>query len=145
MPLILIIASLERGLLSKKVGGLLTRPEPRVVRGSPIPLIKRQSDKAAEYATHIEKKHNKARAMSLLAMKLGRGVYYMLRQPSWPYEVETPPDRCRLIRKATGWDGRAHDRCLKQHAFFAGLTSSKKPSVTSDLTSPANHCHVRES
>ena len=45
-----------------------------------VPLLKRQSPEAAEYAKRIEKKHNKARANSMLAVKLGRAVYYMLRR-----------------------------------------------------------------
>lgn len=53
-----------------------------------VPLLKRQCPAAAQYAARIEKKHNKARAMSLLAVKLGRGVYYMLRQKR-PFDVET--------------------------------------------------------
>ena len=53
-----------------------------------VPLVKRQCEAAAEYAERIEKKHNKARAMSLLAVKLGRGVYYMLRHQQ-PFDVQT--------------------------------------------------------
>ena len=53
-----------------------------------MPLIKRHCPAAAAYAARIEKQHNKARAMSLLAVKLGRGVYYMLRHKR-PFDVET--------------------------------------------------------
>lgn len=44
-----------------------------------VPLLKRQCAEAAEFARQIEKKQNKARAQSMLAVKLGRGVYYMLK------------------------------------------------------------------
>jgi transposase len=53
-----------------------------------VPLLKRQCEAAAQYAARIEKQHNKARAMSLLAVKLGRGVYYMLRHKQ-PFDVNT--------------------------------------------------------
>jgi len=45
-----------------------------------VPLFKRQSPQARAYCDRIEKKHGKARANSLLAVKLGRAVYSMLRQ-----------------------------------------------------------------
>ena len=45
-----------------------------------IPLLKRQSGEVRDYAKQIENKHNKARANSLLAVKLGRAVYTMLRR-----------------------------------------------------------------
>jgi transposase len=51
-------------------------------------LVKRQCQAAADYAAGIEKKHNKARAMSLLGVKLGRAVYYMLRHKQ-PFDVQT--------------------------------------------------------
>lgn len=45
-----------------------------------VPLLKRQSPQAKAFCTRIEKKHGKARANSLLAVKLGRAVYFMLRR-----------------------------------------------------------------
>ena len=45
-----------------------------------VPLIKRQSPEAKAFCQRIEKKHGKARANSLLAVKLGRAVYFMLRR-----------------------------------------------------------------
>jgi transposase len=45
-----------------------------------VPLLKRQSPQAKDYCQRIEKKHGKARANSLLAVKLGRAVYFMLRR-----------------------------------------------------------------
>jgi hypothetical protein len=53
-----------------------------------VALLKRHCEAAAEYAAKIEKKHNKARAMSMLAVKLGRGVYYMLKHRQ-PFDVST--------------------------------------------------------
>ncbi len=43
-----------------------------------ITLLKRQSADVKALAERIEKKHNAARANSLLAIKLGRAVYWML-------------------------------------------------------------------
>ena len=45
-----------------------------------MPLLKRQCPEAKALADRIEKKHNKARAQSYLAIKLGRAVYFMLRR-----------------------------------------------------------------
>ena len=45
-----------------------------------VPLLKRQSPQARAYCQRIEKKHGKARANTLLAVKLGRAVYFMLRR-----------------------------------------------------------------
>lgn len=45
-----------------------------------IPLLKRQSAQARAYCQRIAKKHSPARANSLLATKLGRAVYIMLRR-----------------------------------------------------------------
>ena len=45
-----------------------------------VPLIKRQSPKVKAWCQRIEKKHGSARAHSLLAVKLGRAVYFMLRR-----------------------------------------------------------------
>lgn len=45
-----------------------------------VPLIKRTCPEAAAFAARHEKKHNKARANTLLAIKLGRAVYHMLRR-----------------------------------------------------------------
>jgi len=45
-----------------------------------VPLLKRQSPQAKAFCQRIENKHGKARANSLLAVKLGRAVYFMLRR-----------------------------------------------------------------
>ena len=42
-----------------------------------ITLLKRECSQAKAFAERIEKKHNKARANTLLAIKLGRAVYWM--------------------------------------------------------------------
>jgi transposase len=68
----------------KKIGN----PHLKWAFSEAVPLLKRQCQAARDYAARIEKKHNKARAMSLLAVKLGRGVYYMLRHKR-PFEVNT--------------------------------------------------------
>lgn len=43
-------------------------------------LCKRSCDRARSYAEHIERKHSKARSLTLLANKLGRAIYYMMRR-----------------------------------------------------------------
>ena len=68
----------------KKIGN----PHLKWAFSEAVPLLKRQCEAAAQYAAKIEKQHNKARAMSLLAVKLGRGVYYMLRHKR-PFDVGT--------------------------------------------------------
>jgi hypothetical protein len=45
-----------------------------------VPLLKRQSPQAKAFCTRIANKHGNARANSLLAVKLGRAVYFMLRR-----------------------------------------------------------------
>jgi hypothetical protein len=45
-----------------------------------VPIMKRQNPKVKAFCARIEKKHGKARANSLLAVKLGRAVYFMLRR-----------------------------------------------------------------
>ena len=45
-----------------------------------VPLLKRQSPQAKAFCQRIEKKHGPARANSLLAIKLGRAVYFILRR-----------------------------------------------------------------
>jgi len=45
-----------------------------------VPIIKRQSAEVKAYCQRIERKHGPARAHSILAAKLGRAVYFMLRR-----------------------------------------------------------------
>lgn len=45
-----------------------------------VPLLKRCSPEAKNWAKRMEKKHSPARANSVLAAKLGRAVYFMLRR-----------------------------------------------------------------
>ncbi|MCA9064744.1 MAG: IS110 family transposase [Planctomycetaceae bacterium] len=45
-----------------------------------ITLLKRECKPARDFAARIEKRHNKARANTLLAIKLGRAVYWMCRR-----------------------------------------------------------------
>ena len=48
------------------------------LRGNPI---------GQKYFTRLEKKHGKGKALSILAAKLGRAVYYMLLR-SRPFELQ---------------------------------------------------------
>ena len=43
-------------------------------------LCKRCCPEARAFAEHIERKHSKARSLTMLANKLGRAIYYMLRK-----------------------------------------------------------------
>lgn len=45
-----------------------------------VPLLKRCCPEASDFVDRIEKKRGKARALSYLAVKLGRAVYYMLKR-----------------------------------------------------------------
>ena len=45
-----------------------------------VPLMKRCCPEVKTFTDRIEKRHNKARAFSYLAVKLGRAVYYMLKR-----------------------------------------------------------------
>jgi transposase len=60
-------------------GGKIGNPYLRWAFGEAIQLLKRESKEVLEYARRLEKKHGKARATNILAVKLGRSIYYMLR------------------------------------------------------------------
>jgi hypothetical protein len=45
-----------------------------------ICLLLRESPEAQRFVARKEKKHGKAQALSILAAKLGRSVYWMLRK-----------------------------------------------------------------
>lgn len=45
-----------------------------------VSLFKRECGVGTDYCARLEKKHGKPRAMSMLACKLGRSVYYMLKR-----------------------------------------------------------------
>lgn len=60
-------------------GGKIGNPFLRWAFGEAIQLLKRESTEVLEYARRLEKKHGKARATNTLAVKLGRAIYYMLR------------------------------------------------------------------
>ena len=40
----------------------------------------RESDRAKAYVAKLEKKHGKGKAMSILAHKLGRAVYFVMKR-----------------------------------------------------------------
>ena len=48
--------------------------------GEAVCLLLRESDQAKRFAARKEQKHGKAKAMGLLAAKLGRAVYWLLRR-----------------------------------------------------------------
>ncbi len=60
-------------------GGKIGNPFLRWAFGEAIQLLKRESTEVLEYARRLEKKHGKARTTNTLAVKLGRAIYYMLR------------------------------------------------------------------
>ncbi|MCA9146281.1 MAG: hypothetical protein KDB05_26025 [Planctomycetales bacterium] len=48
--------------------------------GEAAVLLKRELPAAAALAERIEKRQNKMRALTLLSVKLGRAVYYMMKR-----------------------------------------------------------------
>jgi transposase len=62
----------------KPTGAKIGNPHLKWAFSEAITLLKRESPDAKAFAERIEKKHNKARANTLLAVKLGRAVYWML-------------------------------------------------------------------
>ncbi len=64
----------------KPTGGKMGNPHLKWAFSEAITLLKRQSADVKALAEKIEKKYNAARANSLLAIKLGRVVYWMLRR-----------------------------------------------------------------
>ena len=56
-------------------------------------LFLRESDRAKKYLARLEKKHGKAKALSILSAKLGRAVYFMLLR-------KVPFDRQRFFAQA---------------------------------------------
>ena len=61
----------------KPTGAKIGNPHLKWAFSEAITLLKRESPEAKKYAERIEKKHGKARANALLAVKLGRAVYWM--------------------------------------------------------------------
>jgi len=62
----------------KPTGAKIGNPHLKWAFSEAITLLKRECPAAKEFTERIEKQHNKARANSLLAIKLGRAVYWML-------------------------------------------------------------------
>ena len=61
----------------KPTGAKIGNPHLKWGFSEAITLLKRESPEAKAFAERIEKKHSKARANTLLAIKLGRAVYWM--------------------------------------------------------------------
>ena len=61
----------------KPTGAKIGNPHLKWAFSEAISLLKRECSQAKAFADRIEKKHNKARANTLLAIKLGRAVYWM--------------------------------------------------------------------
>ena len=61
----------------KPTGSKIGNPHLKWAFSEAITLLKRECPAAKTFAERIEKKHNKARANTLLAIKLGRAVYWM--------------------------------------------------------------------
>ena len=61
----------------KSFGNKIGNPHLKWAFSEAIALLKRECSQAKAFADRIEKKHNKARANTLLAIKLGRAVYWM--------------------------------------------------------------------
>ena len=69
-------AGKKYGSPGRKIGN----PHLRWVFGEAVSLLKRECTAAGDYCQRIEKRHGPARTMTMLAAKLGRAVYYMLRR-----------------------------------------------------------------
>lgn len=61
-------------------GSKIGNPHLKRAFSAAIALLKRERPKAGAFAERIEKKHNKARANTLLAINHGRAVYWMLKR-----------------------------------------------------------------
>jgi transposase len=61
----------------KPTGAKIGNPHLKWGFSEAITLLKRECPEAKAFAEHIEKQHSKARANTLLAIKLGRAVYWM--------------------------------------------------------------------
>jgi transposase len=68
------------GKTYKPTGAKIGNPHLKWAFSEAITLLKRECPQAKAFADRIEKKHNKARANTLLAIKLGRAVYWMCRR-----------------------------------------------------------------
>ncbi|MEP3480668.1 MAG: IS110 family transposase [Fuerstiella sp.] len=66
----------------KPTGSKIGNPHLKWAFSEAITLLKRECPQAKAFAEQIEKKHNKARANTLLAIKLGRAVYWMWKRKS---------------------------------------------------------------
>lgn len=66
----------------KPTGAKIGNPHLKWAFSEAISLLKRECPTAKAFAERIEKKHNKARANTLLAIKLGRAVYWMWKRKS---------------------------------------------------------------
>ena len=64
----------------KAFGRKIGNPHLKWAFSEAISLLKRECPHAKDFTAAIEKKHNKARANTLLAIKLGRCVYWMLKR-----------------------------------------------------------------
>lgn len=64
----------------KPTGAKIGNPHLKWAFSEAITLLKRECPEAKAFAEREEKKHNKARANTLLALKLGRAVYWMWRR-----------------------------------------------------------------
>ena len=65
------------GKYYKPTGAKIGNPHLKWAFSEAISLLKRECPQAKAFAERFEKKHNKARANTLLAIKLGRAVYWM--------------------------------------------------------------------
>ena len=72
----------------RPTGSKIGNPHLKWAFSEAISLLKRECPQAKAFAERIEKKHNKARANTLLAIKLGRAVYWM-----WKRKTAFDPQR----------------------------------------------------
>src|SRR5262249_13134085 len=95
-------------------------------------LFAREDEQAKRFLAKKSSKHNKAKALGILAARLGRAVYAMLRQK-------------RAFDGQRFWGGRSRDRCAaagEQHP--AAGTGTTTPACDTTLSASAAGVSTRQ-
>ncbi len=87
------------GKITKSAGAKMGNAHLKWAFSEAAALFLRWNAAGKKYFTGIEKKHGKGKALSILAAKLGRAVYYMLqrKKPFWMRRPETDPPNVRKV------------------------------------------------
>jgi transposase len=90
-------------------------------------LLARESDQAKRFLARKERKHGKAKALGILAARLGRAVYHMLRQK-------------RAFDPKRFWNGEAKVKPVEKAAPAPKKAETKKPSGKRGSRGKATRC-----